>query len=136
MYNFSLIGIYCGPHISPELCNDILHPSWRAWELPWLSNRHCFNICDDDVRTGLQKPFRSIVVNNTLIGLAVGDTDEVMKSAILDKFLNKVKRFCFIDDISLFLPAKKSMIFLNNLQWSVRNLYLVVYLIHISNRSK
>ena len=58
----------------------------------------------------------SIVVNNTLIGLAVGDTDEVMKSAILDKFLNKVKRFCFIDDISLFLPAKKSMIFLNNLQ--------------------
>ena len=32
----------------------------------------------------------SIVVNNTLIGLAVGDTNEVMKSARLEKFLRKV----------------------------------------------
>ena len=32
----------------------------------------------------------SIVVNNTLIGLAVGDTDEVMKSAKLEKIREKV----------------------------------------------
>ena len=36
----------------------------------------------------------SIVVNNTLIGLAVGDTNEVMKSAKLEKFLHKVN-VCF-----------------------------------------
>ena len=34
----------------------------------------------------------SIVVNNALIGLAVGDADEVMKSASFDKFLRRVRR--------------------------------------------
>ena len=33
-----------------------------------------------------------IVVNNTLIGLAVGDTNEVMKSASFDKYLRRVRR--------------------------------------------
>jgi hypothetical protein len=33
----------------------------------------------------------SIVVNNALIGLAVGDTDEVMKSAKVDKFKRRVR---------------------------------------------
>ena len=32
-----------------------------------------------------------IVVNNALIGLAVGDTDEVMKSAKIDKFKQRVR---------------------------------------------
>ena len=32
-----------------------------------------------------------IVVNNALIGLAVGDTNEVMKSARFDKFLRRVR---------------------------------------------
>ena len=32
----------------------------------------------------------SIVVNNALIGLAVGDTDEVMKTAKFNKFKRKV----------------------------------------------
>ena len=35
----------------------------------------------------------SIVVNNALIGLAVGDTNEVMKSARFDKFLQQVIEF-------------------------------------------
>ena len=35
----------------------------------------------------------SIVVNNTLIGLAVGDTEQVMKSARFEKFRHKV---CYI----------------------------------------
>ena len=33
----------------------------------------------------------TIVVNNALIGLAVGDTDEVMKSAKFDKFKRMVR---------------------------------------------
>ena len=33
----------------------------------------------------------SVVVNNALIGLAVGDTNEVMKSASFDKFLRRVR---------------------------------------------
>ena len=33
----------------------------------------------------------SIVVNNALIGLAVGDTDEVMKLAKFDKFKRRVR---------------------------------------------
>ena len=33
----------------------------------------------------------TIVVNNALIGLAVGDTDEVMKSAKFDKFKRRVR---------------------------------------------
>ena len=32
----------------------------------------------------------SIVVNNALVGLAVGDTDKVMKSAKFDKFRRRV----------------------------------------------
>ena len=38
----------------------------------------------------------SIVVNNTLIGLAVGDTDEVMKSAKLEKLIYMVNTSFFI----------------------------------------
>ena len=37
----------------------------------------------------------SIVVNNTLIGLAVGDTDEVMKSAKLEKLIYMVNTSFF-----------------------------------------
>ena len=37
----------------------------------------------------------SIVVNNALIGLAVGDANEVMKSARCDKFLRKVRGYLF-----------------------------------------
>ena len=34
----------------------------------------------------------SIVMNNALIGLAVGDANEVMKSASFDKFLRRVRK--------------------------------------------
>ena len=37
----------------------------------------------------------SIVVNNALIGLAVGDANEVMKSASFDKFLRRVSGYLF-----------------------------------------
>ena len=37
----------------------------------------------------------SIVVNNALIGLAVGDANEVMKSANVDKFRRRVRRNTF-----------------------------------------
>ncbi len=37
----------------------------------------------------------SIVVNNALIGLAVGDANEVMKSASFDKFLQRVRGYLF-----------------------------------------
>ena len=37
----------------------------------------------------------SIVVNNALIGLAVGDANEVMKSASVDKFRRRVRKFVF-----------------------------------------
>lgn len=33
----------------------------------------------------------SIVVNNTLIGLAVGDANEVMESAYIDRFRRRVR---------------------------------------------
>lgn len=39
----------------------------------------------------------SIVVNNALIGLAVGDTNEVMKSASFDRFLRRVgEKICIL----------------------------------------
>ena len=36
-----------------------------------------------------------IVVNNALIGLAVGDANDVMKSAMFDKFLRKVRGYFY-----------------------------------------
>jgi hypothetical protein len=39
----------------------------------------------------------SIVVNNALIGLAVGDANEVMKSASFDKFRQRVRRRAFLE---------------------------------------
>ena len=37
----------------------------------------------------------SIVVNNALIGLAVGDANEVMKTANVDKFRRRVRKNSF-----------------------------------------
>ena len=47
----------------------------------------------------------SIVVNNALIGLAVGDANEVMKTANVDKFRRRVRKNSFRISERPFLSA-------------------------------